>query len=145
MTEEGEEEPEELRELQRKLRHTAPRPPIAQLGMVAGRKPTSTWQTVAAKVALAKRGLGKDVRIDDFKIEELGGRAGKFIFGPVSVFNGAASFCVRKPLKGVTVTVAFVGVTEVGGKYVNFLSEGLEVFSGGEFGGTRGGHWDGLE
>ncbi|KAI5856061.1 hypothetical protein BZA05DRAFT_349661 [Tricharina praecox] len=104
--------------------------------MVAGRKPASTWQAVAAKVVSGnriRRGLGKDVRIQDFRVEELGGRAGKSVFGPVSVFNGAVSFRVKKPLKGITVTVAFAGVTEVEGSFVSFLSERLDVFSGGDF------------
>jgi len=136
------EEDEEAHQLRRKLSvpllHRRRAYPIPELDMVAGRKPTSTWQAVAGKVVSAnriRRGLGKEVRIEDFKVEELGSRGGKSIFGPVSVFNGAASFRVRKPLKGITVTVTFAGVTEVDGHFVSFLSEKLDVFSGGESGG----------
>ena len=62
--------------------------------MVVGTKPSalSAWQAVTAKVASVNRfrkGLGaKDVRIEEFKVEELGGRAGQSVFGPVSTFNG---------------------------------------------------------
>lgn len=136
--EEGQQE-EQGQQLQRKpsvpLLHRRRAYPIPELDMVAGRKPASTWQAVAAKVVSGnriRRGLGKDVRIQDFRVEELGGRAGKSVFGPVSVFNGAVSFRVKKPLKGITVTVAFAGVTEVEGSFVSFLSERLDVFSGGE-------------
>jgi hypothetical protein len=62
-----------------------------ELDMVAGRTPSSAWQAVAAKVVVAnriRRALGKEVRIEDFKVEELGGRAGQSVFGPVSTFNG---------------------------------------------------------
>lgn len=53
----------------------------------------SAWQAVTAKVVLANRlrkglGGGKDLRIEAFKVEELGGRAGQSVFGPVSTFNG---------------------------------------------------------
>jgi hypothetical protein len=64
---------------------------IPELDMVAGRTPSSAWQAVAAKVVSAnrkRRGLGKEVRIEDFRVEELGGRAGQSVFGPVSMFNG---------------------------------------------------------
>jgi hypothetical protein len=65
--------------------------PVPELDMVAGRTPGSAWQAVAAKVVSAnriRRGLGKETKIEDFRVQELGGRAGKSIFGPVSVFNG---------------------------------------------------------
>jgi len=64
---------------------------IPELDMVSGRSPTSAWQAVAAKVVAAnrfRRGMGREAKIEEFKIEELGGRAGPSVFGPVAVFNG---------------------------------------------------------
>jgi hypothetical protein len=110
--------------------------PVPELDMVAGRTPGSAWQAVAAKVVSAnrlRRGLGKEVRIEDFRVQELGGRAGGNIFGPVSVFNGNVTFRVKKPLKGITVSVKFCGVTEVDGRYVNFITAHHDLFSGGGF------------
>lgn len=101
--------------------------------MVAGRTPPSAWQAVAAKVVSAnriRRGLGKEVRIEEFRIEELGGRAGKKIFGPVSVFNGNVTFRVKRPLKGITLSIKFYGGTEVNGNYVNFITAAHDLFSG---------------
>ncbi|KAA8911542.1 hypothetical protein FN846DRAFT_773973 [Sphaerosporella brunnea] len=105
-----------------------------ELDMVAGRTPPSAWQAVAAKVVSAnriRRGLGKEVRIEEFRIEELGGRAGKKIFGPVSVFNGNVTFRVKRPLKGITLSIKFYGGTEVNGNYVNFITAAHDLFSGG--------------
>jgi hypothetical protein len=64
---------------------------IPELDMVSGRSSASAWQAVAAKVVAAnrfRRGMGKEAKIEEFKIEELGGRAGPSVFGPVAVFNG---------------------------------------------------------
>jgi hypothetical protein len=117
---------------------------VPELDMVAGRTPGSAWQAVAAKVVSAnriRRGLGKEVRIEEFRVQELGGRAGGNIFGPVSVFNGNVTFRVKKPLRGITVSVKFCGVTEVGGKYVNFITANRDLFSGGKFLILRRGWW----
>ncbi|KAF8537505.1 hypothetical protein BDD12DRAFT_846354, partial [Trichophaea hybrida] len=43
---------------------------------------------------------------------------------------GQVMFRVKKPLKGITVTVAFYGVTEVEGKFVNFISAFKDLYSG---------------
>lgn len=70
---------------------------VPELEMVAGRKPTSAWQAVAAKVVAAtriRRGLGKVVRIEDFTVRQLDqgqGGDGPGIFGPVSTFHGLFS------------------------------------------------------
>ncbi|CCX33483.1 Similar to hypothetical protein [Tuber melanosporum Mel28]; acc. no. XP_002838409 [Pyronema omphalodes CBS 100304] len=101
--------------------------------MVAGRTPSSAWQAVAAKVVSAnrkRRGLGKDVRIEDFRVEELGGRAGQSVFGPVSMFNGQVTFRVKKPLKGITVSVTWAGTTEIEGKPIRFISADANVYQG---------------
>jgi hypothetical protein len=34
--------------------------------------------------------MGKVIKIQDFRIEELGGRSGPLIFGPVAIFNGTS-------------------------------------------------------
>ncbi|KAF8252437.1 hypothetical protein K440DRAFT_399058 [Wilcoxina mikolae CBS 423.85] len=43
---------------------------------------------------------------------------------------GQVTFRVKKPLKGITVTIAFYGVTEVEGKFVNFISAFRDLYSG---------------
>ena len=114
--------------------------PIPELDMVAGRTPSSAWQAVAAKVVAANRarkGLGKEVRIEDFQIEDLGGRRGGShrVFGPGAVFNGNLTFRVRKPIKGISVTVVFRGVAEVaeGARgCAAFLVAEKVLYSGGE-------------
>lgn len=60
--------------------------------MVSGRTPLSAWHAVAAKVVAANRfrGIGGSSQVEDFKIEELGGKSGHLVFGPVSVFNGGS-------------------------------------------------------
>lgn len=60
-------------------------------GMVGGRSPKDAWTAVAAKVVAANRfrsGLSKEIKIKEFQIEELGGRLGPLVFGPVAIFNG---------------------------------------------------------
>lgn len=55
-----------------------------------GRTPLGAWHAVAAKVVAANRfrGAGASSRVGDFRIEELGGKSGHLVFGPVAVFNG---------------------------------------------------------
>jgi hypothetical protein len=46
---------------------------------------------------------------------------------------GQVTFRVKKPLKGITVSITFCGVTDVEGKLVNFISEFRDLYSGGGF------------
>ncbi|KAI5799874.1 hypothetical protein EDC01DRAFT_523285 [Geopyxis carbonaria] len=101
--------------------------------MVSGRAPSSPWQAVASKVVAANRarkGLGKEIRVEDFKIEELGGRAGPLVFGPVAVFNGNVTMKVKKPIQGATVTITFQGITEVDKALLPFISVTRTLHSG---------------
>lgn len=100
--------------------------------MLAGRTPLGAWHAVAAKVVATNRfrGVGGESCVEDFKIEELGGQSGKLVFGPVSVFNGNVSLRIKKPLKGMTLTVTFNGVAEVDKYLFTFLNISHEVYSG---------------
>ncbi|KAH0607747.1 uncharacterized protein H6S33_002781 [Morchella sextelata] len=102
------------------------------LDMLAGRTPLGAWHAVAAKVVATNRfrGVGGESCVEDFKIEELGGQSGKLVFGPVSVFNGNVSLRIKKPLKGMTLTVTFNGVAEVDKCLLTFLNISHEVYSG---------------
>lgn len=55
-----------------------------------GRTPLGAWHAVAAKVVAVNRfrGAGASSHVGDFRIEELGGKSGHLVFGPVAVFNG---------------------------------------------------------
>ncbi|KAI5846570.1 hypothetical protein DFP73DRAFT_623992 [Morchella snyderi] len=102
------------------------------LDMLAGRTPMDAWHAVAAKVVATNRfrGVGGESCVEDFKIEGLGGQGGRLVFGPVSVFNGNVSLWIKKPLKGMTLTVTFNGVVEVDKYLFTFLNISHEIYSG---------------
>lgn len=104
---------------------------LPELEMVAGGGPRKRWQAVAGKVVTQSRlrvGLGREITIAELKIEELGGRGGELVFGPVAVFNGQVSMRVKKRLEGVRICVRFCG--EVEG--TEFMGVEKVAFRGGE-------------
>ncbi|RPB00974.1 hypothetical protein L873DRAFT_1678550 [Choiromyces venosus 120613-1] len=98
-----------------------------------GRTPLGAWHAVAAKVVAANRfrGAGGSSHVGDFRIEELGGKGGHLVFGPVAVFNGDVSLYIKKPMTGMTLTVTFTGVAEVDKNLATFLSISHDLYSGG--------------
>ncbi|KAF8455020.1 hypothetical protein BDZ91DRAFT_801483 [Kalaharituber pfeilii] len=68
--------------------------------------------------------------IEAFTIEELGGKSGHLVYGPVSVFNGSITLTVKSPLPNVTVSVSFRGLTEYNGRMLAFLNVTQTLWSG---------------
>ncbi|KAI5791603.1 hypothetical protein DFH27DRAFT_613819 [Peziza echinospora] len=68
--------------------------------------------------------------IDDFVVEELGGRSGNLVYGPVSVFNGSVSLTAKAKLPSVTVSVTFRGLTEFNGKPLAFFNVTDHLWTG---------------
>ncbi|CAZ82600.1 unnamed protein product [Tuber melanosporum] len=97
------------------------------------RTPLGAWHAVAAKVVAANRfrGAGVSSHVGDFRIEELGGKGGHLVFGPVAVFNGNVSLGIKKPMTGMTLTITFTGAVEVDKNRATFLSISHELHSGG--------------
>ncbi|KAG0638701.1 hypothetical protein HOY80DRAFT_1046908 [Tuber brumale] len=97
-----------------------------------GRTPLGAWHAVAAKVVAANRfrGAGASSHVGDFRIEELGGKGGHLVFGPVAVFNGNVSLGIKKPMTGMTLTITFTGAAEVEKNLATFLSISHELYSG---------------
>lgn len=91
--------------------------------------------------------------VEDFTVEELGGKSGHLVYGPVSVFNGEfaigrwflediglthiigkVALTVKSRLPNVTVSVTFRGLTEYNGRTLAFLNFTQDILTGGNNG-----------
>ncbi|KAL7273098.1 hypothetical protein RUND412_004072 [Rhizina undulata] len=121
-------------------RSTFTSPLFLSNNMAPIRTSLSAWQAAAAKVVAVNRFIGvasQDPDVEEFVIEELGGKMGRLVFGPVSVFNGNVSLRIKKPLENMTLSVTFTGVTELGKSLETFLNVSQELYTGNLQAGIR--------